>query len=96
MAKIRFKRGTQAQLATAATANELLSGEPYLIDDNSLGIGTGTGTYVKLGTGIFFINHGADAEVARPAGCTFGIWYGSVQPTTMVAPDIVIRTDEAV
>ena len=40
--------------------------------------------------------HGATAGTARPTGYAGVIWYGSVQPTNAVAPDLVIRTDEAV
>jgi hypothetical protein len=39
--------------------------------------------------------HGADASVARPNGASMVIWYGSVQPTHVAAPDLVVRTDEA-
>jgi len=46
--------------------------------------------------GVTFINHGATAGTARPVGWGMVIWYGSVQPTNMVAPDICIRTDLAV
>ena len=46
MAAIRFKRGTRAQLNTAATANGLAQGEPYLISDESrVAIGTAAGAY---------------------------------------------------
>jgi hypothetical protein len=45
---------------------------------------------------IQFVNHGAVNSVARPVGFDQVIWYGSVQPLNMIAPDIVIRTDEAV
>lgn len=40
--------------------------------------------------------HGVTAGTARPTGFAGIIWYGSVQPTNIEAPDIVIRTDEAV
>jgi hypothetical protein len=46
--------------------------------------------------GVTFVNHGGTASVARPVGWGMVIWYGSVQPTNMVAPDICIRTDLAV
>jgi hypothetical protein len=45
---------------------------------------------------VGFCNHGATASTARPLGFGMIIWYGSVQPTNMVAPDICIRTDLAV
>ena len=46
-------------------------------------------------TNIGHINHGATASTARPS-FDMVIWYGSVQPTNAIAPDLVIRTDEAV
>lgn len=45
---------------------------------------------------LTFVNHGAVAGTARPSGYDAVVWYGSVQPTNAVAPDIVIRTDETV
>lgn len=45
---------------------------------------------------VGFVNHGATAGTARPAGFAMIVWYGSVQPTNIVAPDICIRTDLAV
>lgn len=61
---------------------------------------TALGTAVKANTpktaAVTFVNHGATASTARPTGYAMVIWYGSVQPTNMVAPDIVIRTDEAI
>ena len=42
MPALRVKRGTRAQLAAAAAANQLAAGEPYLITDESrIAIGTG-------------------------------------------------------
>lgn len=44
--KIKFKRGTKAQLDTAAGSNQLEQGEPYLItDQNRLAIGLTASTY---------------------------------------------------
>lgn len=44
--KIKFKRGTKAQLNTASSSNELEQGEPYLItDENRLAIGLTASTY---------------------------------------------------
>lgn len=46
MANIRIKRGTRAQLNAAATANQLNTGEPYLIsDEGRSAVGTSAGTY---------------------------------------------------
>ena len=42
------------------------------------------------------VNHGSNPSTARPTGYAGVIWYGSVQPTNMAEPDIVIRTDEAI
>ena len=49
MPALRIKRGTRAQLNTAAAANQLAAGEPYLItDEGRLAIGSGTGSYVAF------------------------------------------------
>lgn len=46
MAKIKIKRGTLAQLDTAAAANDLAAGEPYLVTDSAqLAVGTAVGAY---------------------------------------------------
>lgn len=48
MAKIQIKRGTRAQINSAASATGLLAGEPYLItDENRLAIGLSTTTYAE-------------------------------------------------
>ena len=52
-------------------------------------------THTAVPDEIAFVNHAAGATVARPTGHEMVVWYGSVQPNNMVAPDIVIRTDEA-
>lgn len=45
--KFVFRRGTLAGLSAAATANQLLQGEPfYLIDQQRFGIGVTASTYV--------------------------------------------------
>jgi hypothetical protein len=44
---------------------------------------------------VQFVQHGADANVARPVGFDQVVWYGSVQPVNAVVPDIVVRTDES-
>lgn len=44
--KIRVKRGTRAQLNTAASAGQLLAGEPYLItDEGRIALGLSASTY---------------------------------------------------
>ncbi len=46
---ITVKRGTRAQVDTAAGANGLNAGEPYLVtDEGRPAVGLGTGTYVDL------------------------------------------------
>lgn len=46
MAAIRFKRGTRAQLNTAAAASGLAQGEPYLITDESrVAVGTAASAF---------------------------------------------------
>src|SRR5690606_15987393 len=45
--------------------------------------------YDALNTnGVGFVNHGATASTARPEGFAMVIWYGSVEPSNMVAGDI--------
>jgi hypothetical protein len=44
---------------------------------------------------VQFVQHGANEDAARPVGFAQVIWYGTVQPSNAVAPDIVIRTDES-
>ena len=57
---------------------------------------TGVHGIVDTAALAYFVDHGAVAGTARPAGAGMVIWSGSVQPTNAIAPDIVIRTDEAV
>lgn len=46
MAQILIKRGTRANLDTAAGASGLTLGEPYLVtDENRVAVGTGVSTY---------------------------------------------------
>jgi hypothetical protein len=46
MAQLRFKRGTRAQLNTAAAAAGLRQGEPYFItDEDRIAVGLSTTTY---------------------------------------------------
>lgn len=46
MPKVLNKRGTRAELNTAAAANQLSAGEVYLItDENRLAVGLTTSTY---------------------------------------------------
>ena len=50
MAKILHKRGTLAQLATAAGNSELTAGEPYYITDLEMqAVATGVDSYVFVG-----------------------------------------------
>jgi hypothetical protein len=47
---IRVKRGTRAQINAAATANQLVAGEPYLItDEGRFAVGKSTSTYETFG-----------------------------------------------
>lgn len=47
MAKIRFKRGTLAELNAAAAAGQLVEGEPYYVTNlYTIGIGTSTTAYM--------------------------------------------------
>lgn len=48
MATIKIKRGTAAQLDAAAASNGLKAGEPYLIDNDTLCVGTSTSSYIEL------------------------------------------------
>ena len=46
MSSLKIKRGSYAQLAAAATADQLKEGEPYLITDQGrIAIGTSTSTF---------------------------------------------------
>lgn len=46
MASVQIKRGTRAQLESAATGGTLKVGEPYLItDEQRLAVGLSTSTY---------------------------------------------------
>jgi len=46
---IRFKRGTKSQINTAATANQLAEGQPYLItDENRIAVGLSASTYEEF------------------------------------------------
>lgn len=48
MALIRLKRGTRAQLQSAANGGELHEGEPYYVtDEERVAVGTGTSGYVE-------------------------------------------------
>jgi hypothetical protein len=52
MAVIRIKRGTRAQIDTAAGTSSLLAGEPYLDTTNGkLLLGLTTSTYAEVGPG---------------------------------------------
>lgn len=49
MPSLRIKRGTLAQLQTAASASQLKEGEPYLITDTrQLAVGTGADAYAPV------------------------------------------------
>lgn len=51
MPKVLIKRGTRAQLNTAASSSALLAGEVYLItDENRLAVGLTTSTYGEVVT----------------------------------------------
>lgn len=55
MANIRFKRGTAAQIASAAAANQLAVGEPYLVTDRktvAVGLGAGSSQTLVAGDGL--------------------------------------------
>lgn len=46
MSSLKIKRGSYAQLAAAATADQLKEGEPYLISDQGrIAVGTSTSTF---------------------------------------------------
>lgn len=48
---IKIKRATRAQLNSAATAGQLVQGEPYLItDEDRIAVGLSTTTYKTMPT----------------------------------------------
>lgn len=62
MTQIRIKRGTRAQLDAAASAGELVAGEPYLITDGpAAAVGTSSTTYLDLVSSTPAIDGGAAA-----------------------------------
>jgi len=63
MALIQFKRGTQAELDTAATAVELNVGEPYYVTDvGYVAIGVTTSTYVPAPMSLLVVLESTDSD----------------------------------
>jgi len=89
--------GTDLAIANGGTGASTAAGARTNL---GLAIGTNVQAYnaaTALTTNVVtMVNHGATAGTARPTGYAMVIWYGSVAPTNATAPDIVIRTDEAV
>lgn len=56
---IKIKRGTRAQLDTAATNGQLLEGEPYLItDEGRLAVGLGPDSYQAFAKDVAIVDGG--------------------------------------
>ena len=80
-------------IATGATANAT---DAHLLDrDNHTGeqaISTVTGLQAALDARRVVVEHGADADTARPAGAVYVEWVGSVNPTNATAGDTWLDT----
>lgn len=73
MSSVRIKRGTRAQIASAAAANGLKQGELYHVtDENRVDVGTGTGASSALATK----SEVDGKEPAISAGTTAQYWRG--------------------
>lgn len=49
MPSVKIKRGTRAQITTAATNNQLAAGEPYLITDEArIAVGTSASSFMDF------------------------------------------------
>jgi hypothetical protein len=71
MIKIRFKRGTLAQLNAAAASNQLEQGEPYLItDQNKLAVGLSANTYEIINELYVHPNHTGDVTSSGDGATT--------------------------
>ena len=83
MPSIKIKRGTRAQLAAAAAANELKQGELYHVtDENRIDLGTAVGASVALAT---------KAEVdAKQSALGFKITVSATEPGSPSIGDIWI------
>lgn len=71
MADIRFKRGTAAQIADAAAANQLAAGEPYLVTDKgtvAIGRGAGSAQTLVAGDGLSRITVSTTPPVSPSVG----------------------------
>lgn len=84
---LRVKRGTRAQLNTAAGANQLAAGEPYLVtDEGRLAVGTGAGAFSAMekqtDLNLAFVIDGGGATISTgvkgdleiPFACTIIGW----------------------
>jgi hypothetical protein len=88
---IRNKRKAAAFVGGELAAGELgvdtaLAGLAYSAD------GTAVLTVPRHGSTLGVIVHGGTAGTARPAGYTVVFWFGTVQPTGMLANDLYINT----
>lgn len=69
MPSVKVKRGTRAQLNTAASASGLAAGEPYLItDEERLAVGTAANAFVD-----FAKKSEVDSKVAAASGTATGL-----------------------
>lgn len=77
MAILKFKRGSRAQLQTAAAASGLIQGEPYLVTDadDDLAVGKDTSSFFTLGKAlwerpIFLVSHASGTTAPNVIGGT--------------------------
>jgi hypothetical protein len=89
---IGVQGGSSAELSGALLKGNNLSD---ILDTAAARTNLGIDDYALKSESWAMVNHGATASTARPTGWAGVIWYGSVQPDNITAPDIVIRTDEA-
>lgn len=98
MTSICIKRGTRAQLDSAATGGQLKQGEQYLItDENRLAIGLGAGTYEALpksseagggGSGVAVVDFGADPVCEK----TFSISNAALTTGSVIHPFVMVES----
>ena len=91
---LKIKRGTRAQLDSAACSNGLNLGEPYLItDENRIAIGTGSNTYVAFAKSAEV--QALDADLTAIAGLSGTGFLKRTGPDTWVLDTSTYLTAES-